>query len=119
MERNFDMGNRLHVAKVYNVRYGNTTGFNYKVEEFHDLLSSLGVDYTGDSYDDDFEVSRDDWNKGISKLENMERLDHDEVQGIQNSLKELGYGRNEVIQLFKDYEAEAEPSSDFLEFSFF
>lgn len=113
------MGNRLHVAKVYDVRYGTTTGFNYKTEELHNLLSSLGVEYTGESYDDDFEVSRDDWNKGISKLENMERLDTDDKTEIQEALKKLGCTKEEVIELFKDYEEEAEPKSDFLEFSFF
>lgn len=113
------MGNRLHVAKVYDVRYGTTTGFNHKVEELHNLLSSLGVEYTGDSYDDDFEVSRDDWNKGIAKLENFDQLDPDDKYEIQESLKDLGCDRNEVIQLFKEYEAEAETKSDFLEFSFF
>lgn len=113
------MGNRLHVAKVYDVRYGSTTGFNYKTEELHNLLSSLGVEYTGESFDDDFEVSRDDWNKGILKLENMEQLDPDDKAEIQDALSKLDCSKEDVIQLFKEYEVEAEPKSDFLEFSFF
>ena len=50
------MGHRLHVAKTYTVEYALPDNFNHEVTEFHDLLKSLDVDYTGESWDDDFEV---------------------------------------------------------------
>lgn len=113
------MGNRLHVAKIYRVEYGDTTGFNYKNEELHDLLNALGVEYSGDSYDTDFEVSRLEWRKGISKLEKLDELDNDNKKKIENLLEVLGYDRDEVIKLFKKYDEESEPESFYLEFSFF
>ena len=59
------MGYRLHVARVYNVEYALGDAFNYKSEEFHNLLSALKVEYTGDEYDSDFEVQKDEWQKAI------------------------------------------------------
>ena len=50
------MGHRLHVAKAYKVEYALPDNFNHEVEEFHDLLASLSINYTGDSWDDDFDV---------------------------------------------------------------
>ena len=54
------MGNRLHVAKVYTAEYALPDNFNHEVTEFHDLLTSLDVAYTGESWDDDFEEQYDD-----------------------------------------------------------
>ena len=51
------MGHRLHVAKKYEVEYATSASFNYEVEAFHDLLSSLDVSYTGESWDDQFDVT--------------------------------------------------------------
>jgi len=50
------MGYRLHVARVYKVEYALGDAFSHKSEEFHNLLSTLKVEYTGDEYDSDFEV---------------------------------------------------------------
>ena len=54
------MGYRLHSASKYDVKYS-AGDFNHKCEEIHNLLSACGADYTGDSYDSEFEVSRRDW----------------------------------------------------------
>jgi len=58
------MGHRLHVAKKYDVQYASGEAFNYKVEEMHGLLDSCcqnNYPYTGDSFDDEFEVDKSDW----------------------------------------------------------
>ena len=57
------MGHRLHVAKTYTVEYALPDNFNHEVTEFHDLLNSLDVSYTGESWDDDFDVYKEDWQK--------------------------------------------------------
>ncbi len=62
------MGYRLHVARVYKVEYALGDAFNHKCEEFHDLLWACGAEYTGNQYDSDFEVSKDDWCKVIDKI---------------------------------------------------
>ncbi len=86
------MGYRLHVAKVYRVEYALGDAFNHKCEEFHDLLSALGAEYTGESWDSDFEVSKDDWCKAIDKLKNLDNLeDPDEKAEITECIGKLEY----------------------------
>lgn len=66
------MGYRIHVATKYEVRYSVGDAFNYKCEEFHNLLSLCGADYTGETYDPEFEVSKSDWKNVMEKLKNLE-----------------------------------------------
>lgn len=54
------MGQKLHVAKKYEIEYSSSFGFNNKVVEFHNLLTALGISYNGESWDDDVEVNRED-----------------------------------------------------------
>ena len=110
------MGSKLHVARTYKVEYSDTTAFNNKNEELHDLLDALGVEYSGSAYDEDFEVSRLEWRKGISMLE---KPDDEKKKEIDELLQKLGYDRNEVIRLFKQFDEESEPESFYLQFSFF
>ena len=65
------MGYRLHVAKKYVVEYTTSASFSYEVEAFHDLLSSLDVSYTGESWDDQFEVTKEDWPKYYDDTESL------------------------------------------------
>ena len=113
------MGHRLHVASKYKVEYALGDGFNYKVSEFHDLLASLGAVYTGDSWDDDFEVSKSDWQQAIDKLKTLDSLDIDERNDIESCLKELECNTAEVIGKMEYYLQVAEPDSDYLHLSFF
>lgn len=58
------MGHRLHVAKKYDVQYEGGYAFNYKVEEIHNLIDACcenNYPYSGDSFDDEFEVYKSDW----------------------------------------------------------
>ena len=99
------MGYRLHVAKVYKVEYALGDAFSYKVEEFHSLLSACDATYTGESYDSDFEVTKEDWEKVIDKLKHL--------------IDDLGSTTDEVIHMLEYYLEHAEPDSDYLHLSFF
>ena len=113
------MGHRLHVASKYKVEYALGDGFNYKVSEFHDLLASLGAEYSGDSWGDDFEVSKSDWQQAIDKLKTLDALDIDERNDIESYLKELECNIDEVITKMEYYLRVAEPDSNYLHLSFF
>ena len=112
------MGLRLYVAKKYEVEYGDTCGFNWKVGELHNLLDVLNVYYTGEEWDDDFDVAKSDLRKGIEKLKNLNSLPETEREDIEDTLNEMEYTAEEVIKLFEGYLAEADPNRDYLHFSF-
>ena len=113
------MGHRLHVAKVYTVEYALPDNFNHEVTEFHDLLKSLDVDYTGESWDDDFEVYKEEWQKGIDKLKNLANLEAEEKQEIENALTEMNEPLPEIIEFMELLLKEAEPKHEYLVLRFF
>ena len=84
------MGLRLHVARKYEIEYSSSFGFNYKVVEFHNLLTALGISYNGESWDDDVEVNRENFRQGLDKLKTYDKLDAgektDRITGV------LSYG---------------------------
>lgn len=112
------MGHRLHVAKKYDVEYSLADNFNYEVEEFHDLLSSLDVSYTGDSYDNQFEVSKEEWKRGIDKLKNLSNLETEEKEDIESALKDLEEPLPEIIEFMELLFEEADQNHEFLVLSF-
>ena len=113
------MGHRLHVAKTYIVEYALPDNFNYEVTEFHDLLKSLDVDYTGESWEDDFDVYKEEWQKGIDKLKNLANLEAEEKQEIESALKDLREPLPEVIRFMEVLLKEADSGYDFMVLSFF
>ena len=113
------MGYRLHVAKVYKVEYALGDAFNYKVEEFHNLLSACDATYTGESYDSDFEVTKEDWKKVIDKLKHLYDLDENEREEIKGAVDDLANTTDEVIHMLEYYLEHADPDSDYLHLSFF
>ena len=113
------MGHRLHVAKTYTVEYALPDNFNHEVTEFHDLLKSLDVDYTGESWDDDFEVTKEDWQKGIDKLKNLANLKADEKQEIENALTEMNEPLPEIIEFMELLLKEADPKHEYLVLRFY
>lgn len=112
------MGHRLHVAKKYEVEYTLADNFNYEVEEFHDLLSSLDVTYTGDSYDDQFDVSKEEWKKGIDKLKNLSNLETEEREEIESALEKLEEPLAEIIEFMELLLEEADQNHEFMVLSF-
>lgn len=113
------MGYRLHVASKYDVRYGKTEAFNHKCEEFHNLLRACGVEYTGDSNDDTFEVSRADWTNGlIGKLTLLNTLPEEERSEIIERIEDLDSTTDEVLELAKRLISEADPEHSYIVLSY-
>lgn len=113
------MGYRLHVAKVYKVEYALGDAFSYKVEEFHSLLSACDATYTGESWDADFEVTKEDWKKVIEKIKHLYDLPEDEREEIKGAIDDLCSTTDEVLQMLEYYFENAEPYSDYLHLAFF
>ena len=113
------MGYRLHVATKYDVNYSIGDAFNHKCEEFHDLLTACGASFTGDSYDDEFEVGRDEWNATIEKLKNLASLDDIERDRIQTALKWMDDSVEEIVSAMEAFEHTADPNNNFLHLAFF
>ena len=113
------MGYRLHVAKKYEVEYALGDAFNYKCSEFHNFLSACGAEYTGEEWDSDFEVTKEDWKKAIHMLKCLYDLDEDEREEIKGAIDDMGSTTDEVIHMLEYYLDKAEPNSDYLHLSYF
>ena len=113
------MGKRLHIARRYDVEWADSAYFNWKIEEFHNLLSALGMYYTGEPWDDEFDVSKEDWRMGIDTLRNYDSLDADDRKTIDEALEALEYGREEVLQIMEHLMNQAEPDWNYIVCSFF
>ena len=112
------MGLRLYVAKTYDVEYAYGIAFNYKVSEFHDLLDALNVNYSGENWDERFDVDKQEWLYGIERLKNFDQLEASEREDIENALECCECTREEAIELFEGYYNTAEPNHHYLEFQF-
>lgn len=113
------MSYRLHVARVYKVEYALGDAFNYKVEEFKNLLSACNATYTGETWDEDFEVTKEDWNKVIDKIKHLSDLPDDDKEEIEGAIDDLGSTTDEVIEMMEYYLEESDPDNDYLYLSFF
>lgn len=113
------MGYRIHVATKYEVRYSVGDAFNYKCEEFHNLLSLCGADYTGETYDPEFEVSKSDWEKVIEKLKNLDSLPQEEKEEITEAIEALEYSVDEIIEYIEYFLEQSDPSNSYLHLCYF
>lgn len=69
------MGKRLHVQKKHVNEYADREFFNWKMEEFNDLMSELDVEVYGlddYGYGDDIEICRKHLERAIGILKKME-----------------------------------------------
>ena len=112
------MGLRLYVAKTYKVEFDYGIAFNYKVSEFHDLLDSLNVNYSGENWDDRFDVDKEEWLYGIEKLKNFDQLEASEREEIEDALEACECTLDEAIELFEGYYNAADQEHGYLEFQF-
>ena len=113
------MGYRLHVAERHEIKYANVEAFNHKCVEFHYLLIALEVDFTGDIFSEDFEVSKLDWEDAIELLRDFNQLMEDRQDKINKCLESLECSLDEAIELFEAYYEASDPSNDYMFFSFF
>jgi hypothetical protein len=91
------MGNRVHVVKKQR-EYGNSEAFNWAFEEFKDLLRDLGCDVCEkDEYSSDFEMSCDDYERGMKILKRIKKaLKKDENFDLNKlDFSDLKYGDDE------------------------
>lgn len=113
------MGLRLHVAKKYEIEYSSSFGFNYKVVEFHNLLTALGISYNGESWDDDVEVNRENFRQGLDKLKTYDKLDAGEKTEIDEALSELDEPVEEIIEIMERLLTESDQKNEYMLLSFF
>ena len=106
------------MARTYRVEYGSTEAFNYAVEEFHTLLSALDIPFSGDEYDDEFEIDKEVWCKAIGKLKNLTNLREDDQENITDALQGLGCTVEEAIELFEAYIRESDQGNYYKHFVF-
>ena len=114
-----DMGHNLHVAKKYEIEYSSSFGFNHKVAEFHNLLTSLDISYNGENWEDDAEVYKEDWKKGLEKLRSFKELDEGERKEIEEVLNELDEPVNEIISIMERLLLESDQTNEYMLLSFF
>ena len=109
------MGDRLHIAKKYDVQYGNVVGFNNRIEEFQYLLDFLEIEPAGEVVVGNvFEIDKEEWKDGIEKLREIE--DEAELSGF---LSEIYMTKDKLISLMESFLKEADPDNDYLAFNFF
>ena len=111
------MGNRLHVAKTYIVEYSDYEEFNWQQEGFRNLMDALEIELCGETWCGeiwDFEIAKEDWEKGMERL----RIDEGN-RGINRALQSLGKTGGEMLEIMETYLKESDPDFDYLEFSFF
>ena len=113
------MGYRLHVCKMYKVEYAMGDAFNYKSMEFHNLLSACDVEYSGDEFDSDFEVSKEEWRKAIDKLKHLHDLDDDKREEITGAIEDLASTTDEVIHMMEYYLEHGDSDIDYLHLRYF
>ena len=113
------MGLRLHVARKYEIEYSSSFGFNYKVVEFHNLLTALGISYNGESWDDDVEVNRENFKQGLDKLKTYDKLDTGEKTEIDEALSELDEPVEEIIEIMQRLLTESDQKNEYMLLAFF
>ena len=113
------MGLRLHVARKYEIEYSYSFGFNYKVVEFHNLLTALDISYNGESWDDDVEVNKEDFRQGLDKLKTYDKLDAGEKTEIDEALSELDEPVEKIIEIMEKLLIVSDQENEYMLLSFF
>lgn len=116
------MGQRVHVAKRYEIGWGETSAFNWSDETFIDILNALGADVARDGEcGDNFDVSVGDYNDAIENLKVYISDPHllAESDGIAAGLCELGMTAEELLGTMQRYREEADVHDGWLHFTSF
>ena len=119
------MGKRVHVVKKM-VEYG-SEGFNWKQQEFKDLLDNLGCDTNGEDYSNQFECLADSFERALNLIKTYkEKGECDEVKkfledvgidvdDLDYSLRELG-DIDDVINTMQYFLKTRDKSSEYIMF---
>lgn|GEM_PF-7101287 len=115
------MGKRVHVVKQQE-KYGNSEYFNWKYNEFADLLGQLGCEAASmDEYNmERFEVETDKFQRAINVLKEYKggktSFDNDiDIDGIDAYLDELG-GIDNVIEAMEAFYEQRDKDSGWIIF---
>lgn len=119
------MGKRVHVVKKM-AEYG-SEGFNWKQQEFKDLLDNLGCDTNGEVYSDQFECLVESFEKALNLIKTYkEKGECDEVKefledvgidvdDLDDCLRELG-DIDDVINTMQYFLKTRDKSSEYIMF---
>lgn len=116
------MGKVVHVAKRYEVEWGETAAFNWSDEDFIDTLNALGADVARDGqYGDNFEVSVEDYDDAIENLKVYISDPHllSESDDIAAGLYGLRMTAEELLGTMQRYREEADIHDGWLHFTSF
>lgn len=76
------MSKLVHVASKYEIEYGKTQDFNWRVEEMKDVLQELHVEiYEDADFSDTFEFDVDEYLNAIELLRDYDNLDKNDEFG--------------------------------------
>lgn len=132
------MGKYVHVLKKQ-PKYGSTEAFNWKQEEFKNLLDSLCCEVCGEEYSDNFECGKHKYKRAIeilkrfkkdgknAKLSDLPNSDFSEpisdiidFEQVQECLNDLWGSTDEIIdkiiKVMEDFLEEADPDSGWISF---
>lgn len=116
------MGRSVHVAKRYEIEWGETAAFNWSDETFIDILNALGADIVHDGkYSDDFEVGLFGYYNAIGNLGVYISDPHLLIESdyIAAGLYGLGMTAEELLDTMKRYLDEADVRDGWLHFTSF
>jgi hypothetical protein len=122
------MGKRVHVIKKH-AEYGNSEAFNWKYEEFNDLLGNLGCDMCHEDEDYDFfECSVEDYKKALSLVNLYKRKGHTksvekkfgeadaDIFYFEDNMNDLG-GLDNILNAMRAFYRERDKKSNWISFS--
>ena len=116
------MGRSVHVAKRYEVEWGETADLDWSDEAFIDVLNALGADVSRDGKDgDEFEVGISDYYDAIENLRVYISDPHllTESDNIAAGLHRLGMTAEVLIDTMRRYLDEADIRDGWLHFTSF
>ena len=92
------MGKRVHVVKKM-AEYG-SEGFNWKQQEFKDLLDNLGCDTNGEDYSDQFECLASNFENALNLIKTYK--EKGECDEVKEFLEDVGISVEDLDKSLRD-----------------
>lgn len=92
------MGKRVYVVKKM-AEYG-SEGFNWKQQEFKDLLDNLGCDTNGEDYSDQFECLADSFERALNLIKTYK--EKGECDEVKEFLEDVGISVEDLDKSLRD-----------------
>ena len=127
------MSRCIHVAKCYDVQWGDTAAFNWKLDEFYKVLRMLGanpVDMIPNEWAgacEYFECDKDDFAKAMENLKKFikdpeaadDLYEVESVQELTDAIAATGCAPKELLRYMRTFLMEADTRDGYLYFAFF